>query len=178
MGRKQTEATKQKIRESQKNNWKGKVKLCKVCNKQLRAENKSGYCKEHLHTSEEYKLKLSNSLKGKTGGYRKGSGNTTGGYYKGYYFDSPFEIEVAQRLDELNVTWQRNTKRFYFEFDGKRSYYIPDFLINDFYLETKGYWRDNKKEKTLEAVKQNNLNWKCLMYKDWKRNKIVLENLI
>lgn len=33
----------------------------------------------------------------------------------------------------------------------------------DTYLETKGYWFSDKKEKTLEAVKINKLKWICLM---------------
>lgn len=119
---------------------------------------------------------LSNILKGKTGGYRKGSGKSKGAYYKEQYFDSPFEIEVAKFLDTNKIKWKRNTKRFYFIFENKKTYYIPDFLIeNNLYLETKGYWYSNKKEKTLEAVKQNKLNWILLMQKtEWEKNKNIL----
>lgn len=125
-------------------------------------------------------LLISNKVKGKTGGYRKGGGRSKGSYYKNQYFDSPFEIEVAKFLDENNIKWKRNTKRIYFIFENKKTYYIPDFLINDsLYLETKGYWYGNKKEKTLEAVKQNKLNWILLMQKvEWEKNKNILLNKI
>jgi hypothetical protein len=41
-----------------------KVMNCKTCNIRLSYSNKSGYCKEHYRT-EEYRIKLSKSLKGK-----------------------------------------------------------------------------------------------------------------
>ena len=131
----------------------------------------SDKCKNKLISN---KLKI--ILPGKCGGYRKGAGRTKGDYYKEQYFDSPFEIEVAKFLDKHNIKWKRNTKRFYFIWNNKKTYYIPDFLINEnLYLETKGYWFGDKKEKTIYGVKQNNLNWILLMQKqEWNINKNIL----
>ncbi len=159
-----------------------KNKICPTCKNEFKPRiEKQIYCSQPcVYKSEVYKTKMSKANKGKTGGYRKGSGNTKGGYYKRFYFDSPFEIEIAKELDRLNIKWIRNTKRFYFVYENKKTYCIPDFYIKDLnlYLETKGYWRGNKKEKTLEAVKQNNINWKYLMWEDWKKDHLILEQMI
>lgn len=114
--------------------------------------------------------------KSSPGGYRIGSGRSKGSYYKDQHFDSLFEIEVAQFLEKNGINWQRNTKRFYFEWDGNQTYYIPDFLIdNDLYLETKGYWWGDKKERTLKAVRVNKLNWIELMQRsEWEVDKNIL----
>lgn len=145
------------------------TRKCK-CGNTIRSNNKSGYCKSCLYGSVEYKSAISLANKGNTGGYRKGAGRTQGGYYKTFYFDSPFEIEIAKQLDTLNINWIRNTTRFYYIYNDKRRYYIPDFYISDYnlYIETKGYWYGDKKQRTYEAVSQNNLNWKLIMFSDWK----------
>jgi hypothetical protein len=150
------------------------IKYC-LCGQQLSPRNELGFCNKCKYSSEIYRKNVSNSLKGKTGGYRKGAGQTKGGRYQGFYFDSPFEIEIAKYLDTLDIKWKRNTKRFYFIFNNKKTYYIPDFYINNsFYLEAKGYWHGDKQQKTEEAVRQNNLNWKVIMWKDWKKNNSIL----
>lgn len=144
--------------------WYSKIKTCnnKIC--------KNLYKKKYVGP------KLSKALKGKTGGYRIGSGRSIGSYYKEQYFDSSFEIDVAKFLDENNIKWKRNTKRFYYIFNNKKTYYIPDFIIKDeIFLETKGYWFGDKKQKTIEAVKQNNINWILLMQKEeWNKDKNIL----
>ena len=46
--------------------------------------------------------------------------------------------------------WERNKEKFLYEHEGKTRYYIPDFKINDFFIEVKGFvtnkdnskWRD------------------------------------
>ncbi len=151
-------------------------KYCKKCGKILNRNTKTEYCSICIKKQFFYTQKLSKSLKGKTGGYRKNSGLSKGGYYKNQYFDSKFEIEVAKYFDFLNIKWIRNNKRFYFIWNEKQTYYIPDFyLINyNMYFETKGYWWSDKKEKTLKAVKINNLKWNFMMQKDWNKNKNIL----
>jgi predicted nuclease of restriction endonuclease-like RecB superfamily len=175
MGRAQTIETREKISKAL-----SKPKShCRGCGKEMKRRSQMGYCKVCHYSSEEYKNAMSKAVKGKVGGYRKGSGRSKGGYYKEIYFDSPFEIEIAKKLDELKINWKRNTKRFYFTYKGRKTYYIPDFYINeDFYLEAKGYWYKDKEAKTKEAVKQNNMNWKLLFQKDWEKDNSILEKLI
>lgn len=172
--------TKQKIKESLVGRvypLRRKTYKCVVCGKKLRKYGKYSLCKECYHKSELCSL----SLKGKTGGYRKGGGRSKGGYYKEAYFDSQFEIDVAIFLDEHNILWKRNTKRFYFSWKGKETYYIPDFYFPeiDVYLETKGYYWKDKREKTLYAVEVNNLQWFDLMFRnEWDKDRnILLEKL-
>jgi hypothetical protein len=170
-----------KLKSSWYKDGRSKDKFCLVCGKTIRYFNKYQLCRKHMDQSNEFKKTLSNSLKGKTGGYRKGGGRSNGGYYKKFHFDSPFEIEVAKFLDENNINWKRNTKRFYFIWNNKKTYYIPDFYFTDIdvYLETKGYYWADKKQRILCAVKTNNLKWIELMQKqEWAKDKnILLEKL-
>lgn len=71
------------------------------------------------------------------GGYRKGSGKSKSGYYKGIYCGSTYELcWVIYHLDH-NIPFTR--------FPGKLEYegvsYYPDFLLDDgiTIIETKGY---------------------------------------
>lgn len=130
----------------------------------------------------ERRKKLSISMKGnpKAGGYREGSGKGKKSTYESLIagtvkLDSNFEVEFAIELDRLKINWKRNTTRFYFNWNGVRTYYIPDFYLidKDLYVETKGFWYKDKKEKTLEAVKVNNINLQIIMQKDWILNKEI-----
>ena len=151
-------------------------KFCVECGNPISKRNKSGFCKKHLYSSKYFRNKISKSCKGKAGGYRKGSGRSNGGYYKNQYFDSSFEIEIAKFLELHKINWKRNTNRIYYKWKNKKTYYIPDFIIDDnLYLEAKGFWYKDKKEKTLEAIKQNNLKWILLMQKEeWEIDKNIL----
>lgn len=158
-----------------------KISICIICGKSFEIEgwnNKNVCSKKCGYIKRGFILKK--VLKGKTGGYRKGSGRSKGAYYKKQYFDSNFEIEVAKFLDKNDIKWKRNTKRFYFNWKNKKTYYIPDFIIeNKIYLETKGYWYKDKYEKTIEAVNINKLNWILLLQKEeWIKDKnIVLQKI-
>lgn len=171
-----------KISALAENGYKKPKLYCENCEKEI--PNKKGrkfnYCKNCLYQSYEYKELMHKVTKGKCGGYRKNAGRTKGGWYKNQYFDSPYEIDIAKYLDKLGIKWKRNTKRFYYIFEGQKRYYIPDFYIEDkdLYLEAKGFWHGNKKEKTLEAVRQNNLNWNFIMYKNWYKNKSIINNIV
>ena len=161
-------------------------KVCKICGKNLTYKNINEICLECRKTNpicwtKEQKEKHSSIMKGRTGGYREGGGRSKGGYYKDQHFDSQYEIEIAKFLDEHNIEWIRNTKRMYFEWEGRRTYYIPDFYLpkQDAYLETKGYYWGDKREKTLKAVEFNNLRWIELMQRQewWKDKHILLEKI-
>jgi hypothetical protein len=71
---------------------------------------------------------------------------------------------------ENNINWKRNTKRFYYNYDDKKRYYIPDFyLIDDnIYIEIKGYVRniDNIKWSVVD-------NLQILLEKDLKKLNII-----
>ena len=60
-------------------------------------------------------------------------------------YQSSYEREFMKYLDSRGVIWERNTKRFPYEGDGKIHHYIPDFYLPtlDYYVETKGFVRAN-----------------------------------
>lgn len=114
------------------------------------------------------------------GGYREGSGIGKRSTYKGFNMDSTLELSVAKYLDVHNFNWIKNTKRFYLEWNGVKTYYIPDFYFPDLnlYLETKGFWWKDKKEKTLHAAFVNGINLVFLLQKDWERDNTLLLTML
>lgn len=66
--------------------------------------------------------------------------------------DGTWELEFAKFLDDCNVSWKRNKKKFSYQFKNKKRKYTPDFYINDknigsFYIEVKGYETDKDRAK-------------------------------
>ena len=101
--------------------------ICENCGNsfEVRPSDNRRFCSRNCY------INKSKEINKNSGGYRKGSGRSKGSYYKNNWFDSPFEIEVAKFLDENDIKWVRNTKRFYFDWGGKKTYYIPDFYIKE-----------------------------------------------
>lgn len=97
----------------------------------------------------ERKRKISESMKGKYGGYRKGSGRGKSGWYKGYWCDSSWELAFVIYNLEHNIPFTRNTQKFEYFYNQQKHYYIPDFIINNTFIEIKGY----ENEQTLEKYK-------------------------
>ena len=85
--------------------------------------------------SAETKAKLSLN----SGGYRKGSGRGKSGWYKDIWCDSTWELAWIIYAHEHNIQFTRNSKKFEYSYQGKKRGYIPDFLLEDHYLEIKGY---------------------------------------
>jgi GR25 family glycosyltransferase involved in LPS biosynthesis len=90
------------------------------------------------------------------GGYRKGSGRSKSGYYKGIYCGSTYELcWVIYNIDH-NISFERFQGKL--EKDG--IVYYPDFLLSDkkTIVETKGYESEvtvNKKTKVAEFFGYN-----------------------
>lgn len=106
----------------------------------------------------ERKLKISNSMINNTNWKNSihKSGRGKRGYYKGFYFMSSWELAyIAYCLDHgLNI--KRNLESFDYTFENKPRKYFPDFIVNDEFVEVKGYT-----SKQFEAKKQQfpyNLN--------------------
>lgn len=143
-----------------------------------------------LGYTEEYKQKISNSLKGKAtgkasteekeqerkrkisetmkknpqaGGYRKGSGVGKQGWYKDIFCDSSWELAVVCYYKEHNLNIQRCNERRKYIFNNKEHIYIPDFVTDDGIIEIKGYSSKQWKQKELQ-----NPDIKVLYYKDVK----------
>jgi hypothetical protein len=86
------------------------------------------------------------------GGYRKGSGRSKSGYYKGIYCGSTYELCWAIYNIDNNIKFERFPGKI--EKDGL--VYYPDFLLDDgkTIIETKGYEKKesvDKKTKLAES---------------------------
>ena len=97
--------------------------------------------------TEEHKEKLRKALKGYCPNNRPGIGN--GGWYKGYYCYSSWELAFVIYNLEHNIKFERNTKAFdYINTNNEVHKYYPDFIIeNGDYVEIKGYETENDKLK-------------------------------
>ena len=145
-GRKHSDETKEKIRIGilkycKDNNKEYIPEYCKECGRELSPNNKSGYCKDCYRNTEEYRTNLSMALKAsdKVGGYRYGSVKSKHGWYKGYYCDSSWELAFVIYNLEHNIKFERNKTAFSYFYNGETHKYIPDWIVNDEYIEIKGY---------------------------------------
>ena len=128
--------------------------ICSVCPRELSIHNKSGLCYEHYKDSVIYKENLSKRLQGKTGGYRKNSGLSKHGWYRGYWCDSSWELAYAIYNLDHNIHFERNKSFFGYTYKGKKYKYYPDFIVNKQYIEIKGYFReiDSAKHKVVSNL--------------------------
>lgn len=101
------------------------------------------------HLTDETKKKISDGVKGKTGGYRQNAiKNHRSGCYKGYWCDSSWELAYVIYNLEHDIKFERNTKKFNYEYEGQTKKFIPDFIIqDDTYVEIKGYHGEQSKNK-------------------------------
>lgn len=91
---------------------------CSICEKKSRMKN-------HNHNG---------------GGYRKNSGRSKHGYYKGIYCDSTYELAYLIYCLDHNIPIKRCEESFEYEYEGKKHLYHPDFVLNETqYVEIKGY---------------------------------------
>lgn len=127
---------------------------CKFCNRYFerqchlkRHENRCTLNPNRIeYTShpqtQEAKAKISKTAKDnkRSGGYRIGSGRGKKGTYKDYYCDSSWELAyVVYNLDH-GIEFKRNRDIFFYEFEGEKHSFMPDWKIGNKYIEIKGYW--------------------------------------
>ena len=117
---------------------------CRLCGNPLCKRAKLGYCRKCVHQSDEYRKRVSESLhrSGKSGGYRINSTLGHHGWYKGYYCDSSWELAYVIYNLEHDIVFQRNHDKFKYTYEHKEHTYLPDFIVNDVYIEIKGRWTD------------------------------------
>jgi len=87
------------------------------------------------------KEKISSTMKNnkKSGGIRKGSGVGKKGRYSGYWCDSSYELVWVIYNIEHDIKFERNNKKFPYQYKNETHHYIPDFICNDVFIEIKGY---------------------------------------
>ena len=108
------------------------------------------------HT-EEAKIKISMSSQDrckKLGTNLCGKGKR--GIYKGILCQSSLELAWVLYQIDKGVNFVRNTRYFYYSFDGETKLYYPDFYLPeiDTYVEVKGYY-DKKSQAKVEQFKGN-----------------------
>lgn len=112
-----------------------------------RKYNETGYTpywKGRKHTESTIQRMKQNS-----GGIRKGAGRGKGGYYKGIWCDSTWELAwVVYSLDH-DISFKRNLVGFPYEWKCECKLYYPDFILSETneYIEIKGYMTEKDKAK-------------------------------
>lgn len=96
------------------------------------------------------RIRISEKMKLVGGGYRRGSGRGKKGWYKGYWCDSSWELAWVIYQLEHGTRFIRNEEKFEYQHEGKIKNYIPDFKIDDNYIEIKGYDTDQWQHKLLQ----------------------------
>ena len=101
---------------------------------------------------------------GRTGGYRENSGIGKHGKYKNIRCDSTWELAYILYCNDHNITIKRCNKRFdYYDNEGNKHRYYPDFIINDNeIIEIKGH-TDKKWELKQSIVEKENIT---VLYKN------------
>jgi len=104
------------------------------------------------HHSQESKDKISTKL----------SKNNHGGKCKwfdvnGQKVQGTWEKAVAEKLSALGIRWIAHHYSMKYEIDGKIKTYTPDFFLPDqnLFLEIKGFWWGNDKEKMKVVLEQH-----------------------
>lgn len=125
--------------------------------------------------SEETRKKLSKSSKGRKHTIetkekisKKLSIVNKGGRCKWYTLDGQkiqgtWELNFAKKCKELNIKWDKiKTNAFTFVYvdeNFKKHHYTPDFFLEEYnlFIEIKGFWWGNDKQKMNWVIQQNNL---------------------
>jgi hypothetical protein len=126
---------------------KDKIRNCLICNKKLHHQTMTGYCRQHYKEHSNWRKNISTSLKGKTGGPRKGAGVGKSGWYKGYWCDSSWELAWVIFHIDKGIAFERNLSGFEYQYKGFTRKYYPDFKIDNHYIEIKGYKTKQFEEK-------------------------------
>jgi hypothetical protein len=107
----------------------------------------------------------------KGGGLKKGCGKGKKGWYMGFWCDSSWELAFVIYHLDLGSNIKRNTEFFNYVYEGKNYKYYPDFILNNEYVEIKGYESNKAKEK------KKQFPHKLIMYYS-KEMKPILEYVI
>lgn len=110
-------------------------------------------------------LKYTTTLRNRIPKIGSYGGRSKKGIYKGYYCDSSWELAFVIYNLEHNISFKRNKEGFKYIFDGIERMYYPDFIIlNDIYVEIKGYETERDRTK----LKQFPYDIQLLKYDEMK----------
>lgn len=97
--------------------------------------------------SAEKKNKLSEANKGKTGGYRERGGRGKQGWYRGIFCNSSWELAYVIYCKETGKKIERNKEGFDYIYENTAYKFYPDFIVDENYVEIKGYYDKRVREK-------------------------------
>lgn len=182
--RKHLTSTKEKISSTQKINNKlakeAKIKLladkilkynespnlCIICNNKIPYEKRNNKtCSSQCRVKYTTQILKNNGHFSKNGGYRKGACRGKSGYYQGIWCDSTYELVYLIYCLDHNINIKRNSKTFSYVYENKQHKYLPDFIIDDVFIEIKGYIHDSIYAK-LQAVRDCGESINMLTYDD------------
>lgn len=86
--------------------------------------------------------------------------NCRSGYFKGIHCDSSWELALLVYCIDHNIAIQRNHRWFNYFYENAWHKYFPDFIINDTYIEVKGFNTPKVQAKIEQFPK--NLKYKIL----------------
>lgn len=80
--------------------------------------------------------------------------------YKGIWLDSTWELVLAQRLDELNISWIRPDPITWVDENSQTHHYFPDFFLPEYnlYLDPKNPQAVKVQKKKLDMLMQQHNN--------------------
>lgn len=86
------------------------------------------------------------------------------GWYKGYWCDSSWQLAFIMYNIDHNIKFERNKNGFNYQYNNKIKKFYPDFIIDNQYIEIKGYYNNVVAAKIKYFPKQ--LKLKILYKKD------------
>lgn len=92
--------------------------------------------------------------------------------YKGILLDSTWELELAKRLDDLNILWTRPKPIKWLDKEGIGHHYFPDFYLPDYdiFLDPKNPAAYNVQKEKIEILQKTYSNIKFLISLDECKN--------
>lgn len=146
-----------------------------ACNEPLRRENikqrmlKNNPCKDPKiieKRTNTYTKKLAEGLYTIKNNWKTGYYNRINGLKE--WYDSSYELKKMEEYDKLKINWTKKHKiRIpYINLQGMKTYYVPDFFINENTIEEiKGWMKPNDEIKALVAINFcKNKKWSYHLY--------------
>lgn len=129
---------------------------CKFCDMRFEYSPTKRYPhRDYCFSDECRRKKMSELMRGKTGGFRENGVKSKFGWYKGYFCQSTYELAFLIYCLDHNIQIERNKDGFSYENQhGEVRLYYPDFIIGDEYFEIKGFERIEDRYKWNQFPKQ------------------------
>ena len=121
-------------------------------------------------------------MKGNTNYDVSKTGRGKKGRYKGFWCSSTYELAYVIYCLDHGINIKRNLDGFEYEFKGKKHKYYPDFIVDNEYIEIKGFWKEEVDIKAAAVGKPIKILYpedlkQVFLYVEKKYNKYVDKNI-